>query len=99
MGGNEKRPARLPCGAEEAATRFELVVELLQSSALPLGYAAKRKRPPKRTQAQARDGVRTRDNHIGNVVLYQLSYSRVDRPNLLRRGGKIKPWSIAGSNR
>ena len=24
----------------------------------------------------ARDGTRTRDNHVGNVELYQLSYSR-----------------------
>ena len=29
----------------------------------------------------ARDGTRTRDNHVGNVELYQLSYSRskIDR--------------------
>ena len=26
----------------------------------------------------AGDGVRTRDNHVGNVTLYQLSYSRIN---------------------
>ena len=96
VGENGKRPTGGPEGrSQEAATRFELVVELLQSSALPLGYAAKRKRPPKRTPAQARDGVRTRDNHIGNVVLYQLSYSRVNgaQSNPPRREGQAMEHS------
>ena len=26
---------------------------------------------------KAGDGTRTRDNHVGNVALYQLSYSRI----------------------
>jgi hypothetical protein len=29
--------------------------------------------PPKK---RAGNGTRTRDNHVGNVMLYQLSYSR-----------------------
>ena len=28
-------------------------------------------------QRRAGDGIRTHDNHVGNVVLYQLSYSRL----------------------
>ncbi len=27
--------------------------------------------------SRAGDGTRTRDNHVGNVMLYQLSYSRI----------------------
>jgi hypothetical protein len=55
-------------------------MEVLQTSALPLGYGAKRKgamdgfrpdRPPR-----AGNGTRTRDPNLGKVVLYQLSYSR-----------------------
>jgi hypothetical protein len=30
----------------------------------------------KRRQGKAGDGIRTHDNHVGNVVLYQLSYTR-----------------------
>ena len=66
----------------KAATRVELVMEILQTSALPLGYAAKKN---VRRSGQARDGVRTRDSHIGNVVLYQLSYSRKESRSLSRR--------------
>ena len=28
-------------------------------------------------QRRAGDGIRTHDNHVGNVVLYQLSYTRI----------------------
>jgi len=28
---------------------------------------------------EAGDGIRTHDNHVGNVVLYQLSYTRAGR--------------------
>gem|GEM_PF-3376531 len=52
----------------EAAPGFEPGIKDLQSSALPLGHAA---------GAGAGDGTRTRDNHVGNVELYQLSHSRV----------------------
>jgi hypothetical protein len=44
----------------EAATGFEPVVKVLQTSALPLGYAA----------IGAEDGIRTRDPHLGKVVFY-----------------------------
>ena len=29
-----------------------------------------------RHTSEAGDGIRTHDNHVGNVVLYQLSYTR-----------------------
>ena len=45
----------------EAAPRFELGVKDLQSSALPLGYAAK---------DGAEDGIWTRDIRLGKATLY-----------------------------
>ena len=46
----------------EAATGFEPVIKVLQTSALPLGYAA--------INIGAEDGIRTRDPHLGKVVFY-----------------------------
>ena len=37
-----------------------------------------------RTNTRAGDGVRTHDNDVGNVVLYQLSYTRYSVPALTR---------------
>ena len=48
----------------EAATGFEPVIKVLQTSALPLGYAASQK------INGAEDGIRTRDPHLGKVVFY-----------------------------
>jgi hypothetical protein len=45
----------------EAATGFEPVVKVLQTFALPLGYAA---------NIGAEDGIRTRDPHLGKVMFY-----------------------------
>ena len=47
----------------EAATGFEPVVKVLQTSALPLGYAAI-------WNYKAEDGIRTRDLHLGKVIFY-----------------------------
>ncbi len=47
----------------EAATGFEPVVKVLQTCALPLGYAAI-------ILLGAEDEVRTRDPHLGKVVFY-----------------------------
>jgi hypothetical protein len=44
-------------------------MEVLQTSALPLGYVAFAKNG-------AGNGTRTRDINLGKVALYQLSYSR-----------------------
>ena len=44
-------------------------MEVLQTSALPLGYAA--------GACKAGDRVRTGDPNLGKVVLYQLSYTRI----------------------
>ena len=47
----------------EAAPRIELGIKVLQTSALPLGYAAI-------TINGAENGARTRDPDLGKVVLY-----------------------------
>ena len=52
----------------EAAPRIELGMKVLQTSALPLGYAA---------IYGAENETRTRDPHLGKVMLYQLSYFRI----------------------
>ena len=60
------------CGRNaEAAPGFEPGMEVLQTSALPLGYAAITKK--------AGDRIRTGDPNLGKVVLYQLSYTRINR--------------------
>ena len=33
-----------------------------------------------KSKNEAGDGIRTHDNHVGNVVLYQLSYTRRSHP-------------------
>ena len=45
----------------EAAPRIELGMKVLQTRALPLGYAA---------ECGAEDEIRTRDFHLGKVALY-----------------------------
>ena len=57
----------IPALLQEAAPGFEPRIRVLQTHALPLGYAANR----------AGNGIRTRDPDLGKVVLYQLSYSRI----------------------
>jgi hypothetical protein len=56
-------------------------MEVLQTSALPLGHGAKTKGGDGRflTDSPPRAGNRTRtgDPNLGKVVLYQLSYSRM----------------------
>ena len=54
----------------EATTRFELVIRVLQTHALPLGYVAILKNG-------ADDEARTRYLHLGKVALYQMSYIRI----------------------
>ena len=68
----------------EARTGFEPVVKALQASALPLGHLAILQTGPARLEAGpnahgADNGVRTRDPHLGKVVLYQLSHVRIAR--------------------
>jgi hypothetical protein len=72
----------------EAATGFEPVIKVLQTFALPLGHAATYIGPCRRRGkkvgdrsptciAGAEDGIRTRDPHLGKVMLYQLSHFRL----------------------
>ena len=52
-------------------------MEVLQTSALPLGYAAVIDvAPPRLRLTEAGDRARTGDPNLGKVVLYQLSYTR-----------------------
>ena len=48
---------------------------VLQTAPLPLGYDAK-KSPSKKRGLWAKERIRTVDPHVGNVMLYQLSYFR-----------------------
>ena len=52
-------------------------VELLQSSALPLGYGTGWSRTLQKIGAS--DEARTRYLHLGKVALYQMSYTRNSR--------------------
>ena len=61
----------------EAAPRIELGMKVLQTSALPLGYAA---------IYGAENETRTRDPHLGKVMLYQLSYFRIGGDTQNRTG-------------
>ncbi len=64
-------PIALAC---EVGTGFEPVYTALQAVASPLGQ------PTVRNPCGfpgADDGIRTRDPHLGKVMLYQLSYVRV----------------------
>ena len=54
-----------------------------QMAPVPLNRLAK---PPGR----AGDGIRTHDNHVGNVVLYQLSYTRMHTLSVVA-GWKASP--------
>ena len=72
----------------EAPPRFELGVEILQTSALPLGYGAIFHFAEKKSIHEtagwgvcrlmngAGNGARTRHLSLGKAALYQMSYSR-----------------------
>ena len=67
-----KRVWRVDKGEREAQRRHPDLnrgMEVLQTSALPLGYAAH--------ACRAGDRARTGDPNLGKVVLYQLSYTRI----------------------
>ena len=59
----------------EAATGFEPVIKVLQTSALPLGYAAIYSRLNNFIKIGAEDGIRTRDPHLGKVMFYHWTTS------------------------
>ena len=79
----------------EATPGFEPGVKALQASALPLGHVAipwrlSLQRPVKQEPDRPSDdngadnGIRTRDPHLGKVMLYQLSHVRISN------GGRYK---------
>src|SRR5699024_12661755 len=61
------------CRPSEVATGFEPVYTALQAAASPLGHATAKAVP---CRLRAADGTRTRDPHLGQVMLYQLSTIR-----------------------
>ena len=71
-------------------------MELLQSSALPLGYVAiwitGRENLPVIIFG-AGDEARTRYLHLGKVALYQMSYTCISYP-ILCRGGRGDAWNF-----
>lgn len=84
-----------PCTLLEAKPGFEPGVKALQASALPLGHVAipwrlSLQRPVKQEPDRPSDdngadnGIRTRDPHLGKVMLYQLSHVRISN------GGRYK---------
>ena len=94
MPGLNWRP--LPCQGSalplrqppEVETGFEPVYTDLQSVASPLGHST--------VLLRADDGIRTRDPHLGKVMLYQLSHVRVP---LNRCGLDHSGWVVPGTNR
>ena len=94
-----------PCSGVEAPPRLELGVELLQSSALPLGYGAvyhilcgcaegyallEKTGQISLPRFGASDEARTRYLHLGKVALYQMSYTRICSP----RKGTAGRWCL-----
>ena len=65
----------------EVGTGFEPVYTALQAAASPLGQPTVLASIPKNvccdSVLRADDEIRTRDIHLGKVVLYQLSYVRI----------------------
>lgn len=49
------------------------------------------------TRDEAGDGIRTHDNHVGNVVLYQLSYTRGRQPEDHQNRRNSGPDTSTGS--
>ena len=85
-------------------------MELLQSSALPLGYGTAGKRPELRSypmqgeekrcleKTGASDEARTRYLHLGKVALYQMSYTRRNHfPS--EKDGSAGEFGASGRNR
>ncbi len=73
-------------------------VELLQSSALPLGYGTTWSRSVLQKNG-ASDEARTRYLHLGKVALYQMSYTRIWLPHSLRCEEVVPPVGIEPTTR
>ena len=73
-------------------------VELLQSSALPLGYGTIWSRRVLQ-KFGASDEARTRYLHLGKVALYQMSYTRIWVPRKVSLRGMVPPVGIEPTTR
>ena len=73
----------------EVETGFEPVYTDLQSVASPLGHSTKEETRWTASLLRADDGIRTRDPHLGKVMLYQLSHVRASCNH--RLGCDLKP--------
>ena len=56
---------------------FEPTYTALQAAASPLGHSTVVPPPSPAPALRADDGIRTRDPHLGKVMLYQLSHVRM----------------------
>ena len=78
---------------------FEPPYTALQAAASPLGHSTARRL----TCLRADDGIRTRDPHLGKVMLYQLSHIRMSLrsalPDFPGNGRSIYTAPGAKSNR
>ena len=67
--------------ALEVETGFEPVYTALQAVASPLGHSTAVTGACRAPRVRADDGIRTRDPHLGKVMLYQLSHVRATAPH------------------
>ena len=76
-------------------------VELLQSSALPLGYGTLLNTEQRVlcSVIGASDEARTRYLHLGKVALYQMSYTRILGPPRKNQRGMVPPVGIEPTTR
>ena len=77
----------------------------LQAAASPLGHSTAVITGAEKVPAhRANDGIRTRDPHLGKVMLYQLSYVRmvktrgVDRMTTLADGTPVYQFAASGDS-
>jgi hypothetical protein len=79
-------------------TGFEPVYTDLQSVASPLGHSTGEPLPTGtgRDSLRADDGIRTRDPHLGKVMLYQLSHVRASCNQAARVRSETIAEAMAG---
>jgi hypothetical protein len=75
---NQNGPRLLFHQSASLSASFQLsAISFEQDGQGPCFYLSSGRQPKADSFARAGDGIRTHDNDVGNVVLYQLSYTRV----------------------